>query len=132
MRTLECRERERVTSARSATHFAQQTALENFIAQNKGMPLGNLTSQFFANVYLNELDNFVKRKLRIKYYIRYVDDFVILHKSKKQLQTWKEQINNFLQNTLKLQLHPNKSRIIPLSRGIDFVGFRKAQETSLL
>ena len=88
------------------------------------MPLGNLTSQFFANIYLNELDYFVKHKLKVKYYIRYVDDFVILHSSKSQLEEWKEKINGFLMKRLKLELHPEKSRIIPLSRGIDFVGFR--------
>ena len=60
------------------------------------MPLGNLTSQFFANIYLNELDYFVKHELKAKYYIRYVDDFVILHESKEQLQVWKEKINAFL------------------------------------
>jgi RNA-directed DNA polymerase len=90
----------------------------------KGMPLGNLTSQFFANVYLNELDYFVKHKLKAKYYIRYVDDFVILHNSKEQLKIWKQEIDNFLRNELKLELHPEKSKIIPLSRGVDFVGFR--------
>lgn len=88
------------------------------------MPLGNLTSQFFANVYLNELDYFIKHKLKAKYYIRYVDDFVILYPSKSQLNLWKKEINNFLIDKLKLELHPDKSRIIPLSKGIDFVGFR--------
>ncbi len=88
------------------------------------MPLGNLTSQFFANLYLNELDYFIKHKLKSKYYIRYVDDFVILHNSKSQLEEWKKEINLFLDKELKLKLHPDKSRIIPLSRGIDFVGFR--------
>jgi len=88
------------------------------------MPLGNLTSQFFANVYLNELDYFVKHKLKAKYYVRYVDDFIILHNSKKQLKIWKEEINNFLQHKLRLALHKQKSRIISLSKGIDFVGFR--------
>lgn len=92
--------------------------------KNKGMPLGNLTSQFFANIYLNELDKFVKHELRAKYYIRYVDDFVILHYSKSQLKIWKRQIEEFLKRKLKLELHPEKSRIIPLSRGVDFVGFR--------
>jgi len=58
------------------------------LGQIKGMPLGNLTSQFFANVYLNELDYFVKHKLKAKYYIRYVDDFVILHSSREQLLSW--------------------------------------------
>ena len=90
----------------------------------KGMPLGNLTSQFFANVYLNELDYYVKYDLGIKYYIRYVDDFVILHSSKEQLQKWKGQIDEFLRKKLKIELHPQKSRIISLSKGIDFVGFR--------
>src|SRR3989344_3231576 len=88
------------------------------------MPLGNLTSQFFANVYLNELDKFVKHKLRAKYYIRYVDDFVILHSSKEHLRYWKEQIEEFLINELKLKLHLDKSKLISLSKGIDFVGFR--------
>ena len=88
------------------------------------MPLGNLTSQFFANVYLNELDYFVKHKLKARYYIRYVDDFVILHKSKEQLETWKKEIDYFLRKNLKLEIHPDKSRIIPFSRGVDFVGFR--------
>jgi len=90
----------------------------------KGMPLGNLTSQFFANVYLNELDYFIKNRLRAKYYLRYVDDFVILHSSKSQLKIWKQDIDIFLKDKLKLELHPDKSRIIPLSRGVDFVGFR--------
>lgn len=96
------------------------------------MPLGNLTSQFFANLYLNELDYFVKHKLRAKYYIRYVDDFVILHQSKEQLQNWKKQINNFLKNELKLELHPDKSKITLLLRGMDFVGFRNFHKFRLL
>ena len=98
--------------------------LKNYWNQEKGMPLGNLTSQFFANVYLNELDQFVKHKLRIECYIRYVDDFVILHNSKEQLKIWKSEIDKFLRQELKLELHKDKSRIIPLSRGVDFVGFR--------
>ncbi len=100
--------------------------------RRKGMPLGNLTSQFFANIYLNELDYFVKHKLKAKYYIRYVDDFVILHKSRMQLDVWKEQIDNFLKNDLKLELHPDKSRIICLKRGVDFVGFRNYYSSRLL
>jgi retron-type reverse transcriptase len=98
--------------------------LKNYSDKEKGMPLGNLTSQFFANVYLNELDYFVKHKLKANYYIRYVDDFVILHNSKEQLEKWKKEIDNFLKENLKIELHPEKSRIIPLSRGVDFVGFR--------
>ncbi|MEK6889306.1 MAG: RNA-directed DNA polymerase [Nanoarchaeota archaeon] len=117
MRTLECRERER-----ERTNFEL----------NKGMPLGNLTSQFFANIYLNELDYFVKHKLKVKYYIRYVDDFVIVHESKEQLKTWKEQIDTFLRKELKLELHPQKSKIASLSKGIDFVGFRNFYYFKLL
>ncbi len=88
------------------------------------MPLGNLTSQFFANVYLNELDYFVKHKLKAKYYIRYVDDFVILHSSKLQLEKWKVKINDFLKEKLKIELHPSKSHVLKLSSGINFLGFR--------
>ena len=98
----------------------------------KGMPLGNLTSQFFANVYLNELDKFVKNKLRIKYYIRYVDDFIILNENKKQLEIWKEKIDEFLRQELKIELHPDKSRIINLKQGVDFVGFRNFYYYNLL
>lgn len=96
------------------------------------MPLGNLTSQFFANIYLNELDYFIKHKLRAKYYIRYVDDFIILHSSKSQLAYYQSKIDNFLKEKLKLELHPDKSKIIPLSTGIDFIGFRNFAHFKLL
>ena len=96
------------------------------------MPLGNLTSQFFANLYLNKLDQFVKHELKIKHYIRYVDDFIILYSSKEQLKIWKKEIQNFLKNNLKLELHKDKSKIIPLSKGIDFVGFRNFYYFKLL
>ncbi len=100
--------------------------LQNFTTeiQGKGMPLGNLTSQFFANIYLNELDQFIKHILKIRYYIRYVDDFVILNESKETLETYKEEINQFLKQTLKIELHPEKSKIISLSRGVQLLGFR--------
>jgi len=99
--------------------------LNNFDTKikGKGMPLGNLTSQFFANVYLNELDYFVKHKLKAKYYLRYVDDFVILNKDKEILEEYKDKINKYLTN-LKLELHPDKSNIIPLRNGITFLGYR--------
>ena len=96
------------------------------------MPLGNLTSQFFANVYLNELDYFVKHKLKAKHYIRYVDDFVIIHKNKGQLNKWKQKIEKFLIKELKLELHPQKSKVISLSADIDFVGFRNYYHFKLL
>ncbi len=90
----------------------------------KGMPLGNLTSQFFANVYLNELDQFVKQQLKVKYYLRYVDDFIILHHSPLVLEGYKQKINDFLLQKLALNLHPDKSKIIFLLRGVHFLGFK--------
>jgi retron-type reverse transcriptase len=113
--------------------FLIKKILENGVSANKkGMPLGNLTSQFFANIYLNELDYFVKHKLKAKYYIRYVDDFVILHSSKPKLEIWKEEIGEFLKEKLNLELHPDKSKITRLSKGIDFVGFRNFYHFKLL
>lgn len=93
-------------------------------SSGKGMPLGNLTSQFFANVYLNELDQFVKHTLKVEYYIRYVDDFVLFHTSWKVLEKWKSKIDAFLKEKLSLKLHPDKSRIISLERGTEFLGFK--------
>ncbi len=100
--------------------------LNNFDSniKGRGVPLGNLTSQFFANVYLNELDYFVKHKLKAKYYIRYVDDFVIFHKDKAILEHYKIEIDNFLRENLKLELHPDKSKIVLLSKGIGFLWYR--------
>ena len=92
--------------------------------KTKGMPLGNLTSQFFANLYLNELDTFVKHKLKAKYYIRYVDDFVILHESKERLEKLKLEINSFLIEGLKIELYPSKSNVLKLDSGINFLGLR--------
>ncbi|MBA7493887.1 hypothetical protein ES702_04452 [subsurface metagenome] len=88
-----------------------------------GMPLGNYTSQFFANVYLNELDYYVKHILKVKYYIRYVDDFVMLHKNKKRLRYFLRHINNFLP-CLKIKLHTEKTEIYALRNGITFLGYR--------
>ena len=92
--------------------------------EGKGMPLGNLTSQFFANVYLNELDYFVKYKLKARYYLRYVDDFVILHNQKEILEIYMNMINRYLTDNLRLELHPAKSKIIPLRKGVNLLGYR--------
>jgi len=97
--------------------------LKNY-EKDKGMPLGNLTSQFFANVYLNELDQFVKHKLRIKHYVRYVDDFVILSSSRELLLQYNQKIVQFLKTELKLEIHPFKSKIVDYKKGIDFLGLR--------
>lgn len=90
----------------------------------KSMPLGNLTSQFFANVYLNELDYFVKHELNVKYYLRYVDDFVILENSKERLNFYKSKINFFLKKKLEIELHPDKCRIRNVNCGVCFLGHR--------
>lgn len=91
--------------------------------KGKGLPIGNYTSQFFANLYLNELDQFVKRKLRCKNYIRYVDDFILLSRDKAKLLEWRDRISDFLKADLKLELNLNKTRIQILDKGIDFLGY---------
>jgi len=88
----------------------------------KGLPIGNLTSQFFANVYLNELDQFIKHVLKIKYYVRYVDDFVIMHEDREQLRVWLCKIKEFLAEKLKVTLK-NEVKVAPLSNGINFLGY---------
>jgi len=89
----------------------------------KGLPIGNLTSQFFANVYLNELDYFVKFNLREKYYIRYMDDFLIFGNDKTHLTYLKERISEFLSDKLKLRLHDKKSTVFSTKDGVNFLGF---------
>lgn len=88
-----------------------------------GIPLGNLTSQVFANIYMNELDQFIKDKLRIKYYERYADDFVILSRDKMLLKGYVRPIEDFLKNNLSLKLHPSKIIFRKFSWGIDFLGY---------
>ncbi len=88
-----------------------------------GLPLGNLTSQLFANVYLNEFDQFVKHKLKVKYYIRYADDFVILSENKNYLKNIIPELKYYLKNNLKLEIHPNKIFIKTLNSGVDFLGW---------
>ena len=93
-------------------------------APGKGMPLGNLTSQFFANVYLAELDEFVKHRLRARFYLRYVDDFLILERSPQLLQEYQDRIDTFLCERLRIEMHPDKTKIVPLERGVGLLGFR--------
>lgn len=89
----------------------------------KGLPIGNLTSQLFANIYLNEFDQFVKHRLKIKNYVRYTDDFVIVSYDKSFLENLIEPIRKFLRDTLALELHPRKVTIRKLHWGIDFLGY---------
>ena len=86
-----------------------------------GLPIGNLSSQFFANIYLDALDQFAKHQLRAKHYIRYVDDFVFLHESPQQLNQWLAAVEAFLPR-LGAKLNPTKTILQPVDRGVDFVG----------
>ena len=88
-----------------------------------GLPLGNVTSQIFANIYLNELDQFVKHQLKEKYYLRYCDDFIILGEGEKHLKNLVPKISQFLEEKLQLMLHPNKISIQKNIQGIDFLGY---------
>lgn len=90
---------------------------------SKGLPLGNLTSQLLVNVYMNEFDQFVKCKLKAKYYIRYADDFVILSRGKKQLINQLTTIQEFFARELKLNLHPDKIILKTYASGVDFLGW---------
>jgi RNA-directed DNA polymerase len=89
----------------------------------RGLPIGNLTSQFWANVYLNELDQFVKRVLGCRAYLRYVDDFLLFSDQKRQLWEWKDVIGEFLAG-LRLTLHADRSTVYPVTNGIPFLGFQ--------
>jgi len=92
-------------------------------SKNRGLPIGNYSSQFFSNLYLNELDQFIKRNLQCKYYLRYVDDFILLDKDEKKLKLWRDKINDFLGENLKLKLSLQKQKTQPLKMGIDFLGY---------
>jgi RNA-directed DNA polymerase len=92
------------------------------LTRPRGLPIGNLTSQFWANVYLNELDTFVKHTLHWRDYVRYMDDFLVFGDDKAELHRVRQAIVDFLQ-TLRLSLHPRKQRVYPVHTGMDFVGF---------
>ncbi|MCH8317708.1 MAG: RNA-directed DNA polymerase, partial [Bacteroidetes bacterium] len=89
---------------------------------NGGLPIGNLTSQIFANFYLDAFDHYIKHELQIRYYGRYVDDFVIMHNDKEYLKNLVPLINDFLQNTLSLSLHPRKIYLQSYEKGVQFLG----------
>lgn len=88
-----------------------------------GIPIGNLTSQLFANVYLNEFDQFIKQRLKIKHYIRYTDDFVVVADNRAELELYLAPIRSFLKDNLHLSLHPHKVTIRKYKQGIDFLGY---------
>jgi len=97
------------------------TSHEN--SPQKGLPIGNLTSQIFANLYLNELDHFIVHKKRFKYLFRFMDDLVIVHPRKETLELLLEEIKIFCSNALELEVHPNKIVLSPAKKGIEFLGF---------
>lgn len=88
-----------------------------------GLPIGNLTSQFFANVYLNALDQFIKHHLKCRYYLRYVDDFVMVDPDAGKLLAWQEMITEFAAQRLRISMNERATRLAPVSGGIDFAGF---------
>lgn len=90
--------------------------------ENCGLPIGNLTSQVFANFYLDSFDHYIKHQLKMKYYGRYVDDFVMVHHDKEYLKSLIPQMNNFLSSELKLTLHPKKFYLQPYQNGVRFLG----------
>jgi len=93
-----------------------------YAEKNKGLPIGNLTSQLFGNVYLNDFDYFVKHKLGCKYYGRHVDDFVIVHQDKEYLKSIIPLLKEYLQNELSLELHSEKIYLQHFSKGVFFFG----------
>lgn len=93
------------------------------VFERKGLPIGNLTSQLFANVYMNEFDQFMKHEIKVRSYLRYTDDFVIISDNKDYLEKLIPQISQFLKVKLGLSLHPNKVTIRKFSQGIDFLGY---------
>lgn len=103
-------------------YFAGDDLMTPF-ERKTGLPIGNLTSQFLANLYLDDFDHHLKEQLRVKPYLRYVDDFIILGYSKNQLQALRQIISERLQQD-RLLLHPCKRHIIPVSQGLDVFGYR--------
>lgn len=103
--------------------FTYHLLEDNRNGRSLGIPIGNYTSQFFANIYLNELDQYIKHELRIKYYVRYMDDFILLLDTKADCKFILEQIRSFLKSYLKLELN-EKSRYYPCHMGINFCGYR--------
>lgn len=103
-----------------------ERVIDSFKSQpdpNIGLPLGNVTSQLFANIYLHTLDDFVKHTLRQKYYLRYCDDFILVAHDKSQLEVCIEPIRTFLAQTLRLTLHSKKIVLRNMHQEIDFLGY---------
>lgn len=103
-----------------------ERVIDSFHTQDRkdvGLPLGNLTSQLLVNVYMNQFDQYMKHQLKVKYYLRYADDFVVLSKNKEYLENLLPKISVFLQTQLRLSLHPDKVFIKTVASGVDFLGW---------
>ena len=106
------------------TQMLVRRIVESFeTVSGRGLPLGNVTSQLFANIYLNELDQFMKHRLIARYYLRYCDDFVVLGESAAELTRHIPRISSFLSESLQLVLHPTKVSVRKVSWGVDFLGY---------
>jgi RNA-directed DNA polymerase len=110
-----------------------EAILESFEkSKGKGLPLGNVTSQLFGNIYLNELDQYAKHVLKAKHYFRYCDDFVIVHDDREFLEDCLQKVKIFLKEKLSLDVHPDKVCIRKLKQGIDFVGYVVSPHAKIL
>ena len=113
----------------SDTMWLLRQVIESFsttrtnLFDRQGLPIGNLTSQLFANVYMNQLDQFLKHDLRIRYYVRYTDDFVVVSSDRTYLENLVKPIRDFLGDKLRLQIHPKKISICACHKGVDFLGY---------
>lgn len=108
--------------------------IDQIVDSNKsevGIPIGNLTSQLFANIYLNELDYYIKQDLQIKYYVRYMDDMVVLNSNKSELWDIYHEIKRFINTVLELDFNA-RTKLFPLSQGLDFLGYRQFYDFRLL
>lgn len=104
-------------------HYFGDDDLLTPLRRRKGLPIGNLTSQFFANIFLNELDHFVKEVLKVQKYVRYVDDFSLFGDDRELLENFRLEIETYL-STIRLKIHPIKSQVFTTKLGATFVGFR--------
>jgi len=89
-----------------------------------GLPLGNTLSQIDANIYMNKIDQYCKRKLRLRYYVRYMDDMIIVVKNKKKAKEARENVSSFIKSELKLNINKNKTKIFPINQGVNAIGFK--------
>ncbi len=99
-------------------------SFSSFRGERVGMPIGNLTSQIFANIYLNELDRFVKHELKVKTYLRYGDDFIVLESDFERLKEVRTAVSSFLSDELKLQVNEKSDKIMKVTQGLRFLGVK--------